>query len=183
MRDRALRSVLLAGMLLAVVAGCGGQKKFTATILNPLNLELPFLPYQKPVRVGIVYQNKGIFDPATWDVANIGSPWTPLQTRMQRKLGVPVQFVALEPFQVAAHLQSGRLQFAFLGANEYVALRDEFGPLGQVLAVSHVRERQGLIVTKASSDVRSLADLAGKRFAFGPMNDPVLDVAAKRAYR
>jgi ABC-type phosphate/phosphonate transport system substrate-binding protein len=174
--------VLAATMLWA--AGCqtpGQRQQFTATVLNPLNLELPFLPYQEPVRVGIVHRQTGIFDPATWDVAKIGSPWTPLQMRLQKKLGRPVQIEQFKPFQVAAHLQSGRLDFAFLAAGDYVDLTQEFGELGRVIAVSDVLERRGLIVAKAKSDIRDLADVRGKRFAFGPSGDPVLDAGAKRA--
>jgi len=180
MRTQLLRAVLAAGLLPLIVAGCQDQK-FTATVLNPLNLKLPFLPYQKPVRIGIVHESAGIFDPSTWDIAQVGSPWTPLASRLQRHLRKPVQVEDLAAFQVAAHLQSGRIDFAFLAAEDYVKLADEFGSLGEIIAVSEVRTRRGLIVTKANSPVQSLADIRGRRFSFGPANDPVLSDAAKAA--
>jgi hypothetical protein len=163
-----------------MLTGCQ-ETKFSSTILNPFNLDLPFLPYREPVRIGIVHEGTGIFNPATWDVRNIGSPWQPLQSRLQTHLNAPVQFVDLEPFQVAAHLQSGRLNFAFLGAADYIEMSKEFGELGQVIAVSDVATRQGLIVTNAQSEIRTLADVKGKRFAFGPSGDAVLDDGAKQA--
>lgn len=181
MRAVARVAVLLSAGLLITLTGCQDRQKFTATILNPLNLKLPFLPYQQPVRIGMVHAQKGIFDPATWDIARVGSPWTPLALRLQRKLGQPVQIADLEPFQVAAHLQSGRIDFAFLAAEDYVKLTDEFGELGKVIAVSEVQERQGLIVARTFSDIKSLADVRGRRFAFGPAGDPVLDIGAREA--
>lgn len=175
--------VLVAGACFpALLAGCQSTdrtQRFTATVLNPLNLKLPFLPYQQPVRIGIVHELTGIFDPASWDIAKVGSPWTPFAQHLQRRLNRPVQIEDLKAFQVAAHLQSGRVDFAFLAADDYVRLVDEFGELGEIIAVSEVRTRQGLIVTKASSKVESLADIKGKRFAFGPIGDDVLDKAAK----
>jgi hypothetical protein len=180
MRVTAFRALLVAVTFPLFLAGCQDQK-FTATIVNPLNLKLPFLPYQKPVRIGIAHESAGIFDPATWDVARVGCPWTPLASRLQRHLRLPVQFEDLAPFQVAAHLQSGRIDFAFLSAEDYVELTDEFGPLGKVIAVSVVRKRQGLIVTRVGSNIETLADIRGRRFAFGPMRDPVLNDATKAA--
>ena len=85
----------------------------------------------------------------------------------------------LKPFQVAAHLQSGRIDFAFLSARQYLNVVEEFGELGHVIAVSDVLERQGLIVADANSDIHSFGDIAGERFSFGPTGDAVLDVKAR----
>jgi len=169
--------------LVACVTGVGGceDEKFTSTIFNPLNLKLPYLPYQQPVRIGIVDHRKGLFDPASWKFEEVGSPWSPLRRRLERYLGQPVQIEALKPFQIAAHVQSGRLQFALLGAGDYLDTSEEFGSYGRIVAISEVRTRQGLIVASAKSDITSIEDLRGKRFAFGPRGDTVLDVAAKEA--
>jgi len=175
---RMLGLVVPAVLLTFLGMGCADEK-FTATILNPLNLELPFVPYQEPVRIGIVSQRAGLFDPSTWKIGEVGSPWTPLRLRLERYLDAPVQISQLKPFQVAAHLQSGRVDFAFLSARHYIDLSKEFGDLGSVIAVSSVLERQGLIVADAKSDVHSLKDIAGKRFSFGPAGDPVLDTKAR----
>ena len=114
MLHRPIRLVLLAGLLISLSLSAGCQdEKFSTTILNPFNLQLPFLPYQEPVRVGIVHRRGGLFDPSTWDLLEVGSPWTPLRIKLQRHLRAPVQIEDLKPFQVAAHLQSGRLDLRF----------------------------------------------------------------------
>ena len=177
-------AVFLPALLLS--SGCH-DAKFSTTVLNPLNLKLPFLPYQEPIRIGIVHKRGGIFDPASWNLENIGklenagSPCLPLCNRLQRYLNAPVEIDDLKPFQVAAHLQSGRLDFAILSASNYLKLSKEFGDVGQVIAISEVKTRQGIIVADARSDIHSLEDIRGHRFAFGPKGDVVLDEGAKRA--
>lgn len=175
--------VTLALAAAALSAGCQQGPTFSKTILNPLNLPLPFLPYEKPVRVGVAHQHGGIFDPSRWDIAQVGSPWTPLRGRLEHHLGRPVQIEDMEPFQIVAHLNSGRLDFAVLPAKDYVALEKDIGDAGKVIAVSQVQARQGLIVARVSSSIQSIGDLKGKRFAFGPAGDVVLDLAAKEALR
>jgi ABC-type phosphate/phosphonate transport system substrate-binding protein len=100
---------------------------------------------------------------------------------MERAVNAPVQVHDLKLFQAAAHLQSGRLDFALLGAADYVALTRGFGESGHIIALSEVLVRQGVIVARAETEVKSLADIRGRRFAFGPPADPVLDVAAREA--
>lgn len=181
----ASRTLTIPGLLcltvcIACVGGCEDEK-FTSTVFNPLNLKLPFLPYQEPVRIGIVDHRTGLFDPSSWNIEEVGSPWNPLRRALEQHLGRPVQMEALKPFQIAAHIQSGRLQFAMLGAADYLGASKEFGSFGEVIGISKVKTRQGLIVARAKSDVQSFADIKGKRFAFGPIGDAVLDVAAKEA--
>lgn len=176
---RFLPVAVVAGCL-PVLAGCEDDK-FTSTIFNPLNLKLPFLPYQEPVRIGMADHRSGVFDPANWDLTGIGLPWNPLRQSLERYLNQPVQVEVFKPFQIAAHLQSGRIEFALLGAGEYLATRDEFGDFGRVAALSTIRTRQGLIVARASSNIQTMEDIRGKRFAFGPQGDPVLDQGAKDA--
>ncbi len=144
-------------------------------------MQLPFLPYQQPIRIGIVHRSAGVFDPTTWDQKGMGSPWNPLRIELERVLNKPVQIEDLKLFQLAAHLQSGRLDFAFFSADDYTELKKEFGQVGKVLAISKVSKRQGLIVARADSDVRSIEDIRGRRFAFGPRGDRVLFDAALAA--
>ncbi|HNO77436.1 MAG TPA: PhnD/SsuA/transferrin family substrate-binding protein [Phycisphaerae bacterium] len=171
--------LIIVGMLAASLATGCSEQTFSSSVLNPFDFKMPFVPQKEPVRIGIVSEGVGLFDPSTWKIGEVGSPWTPLRLRLERYLNSPVQISPLKPFQVAAHLQSGRVDFAFLSAREYVDLSKEFGDLGTVIAVSDVLERQGLIVADAKSDIQSLKDIAGKRFSFGPAGDPVLDTKAR----
>lgn len=170
-----------AAVLLAIVtAGCQQQDR-GYSVFNPFNLKLPFLPHQDPVRIGIAADTKGVFDPETWDLLGMGSPWNPLAKELEKSLNRPVQIERLQPFQVAAQVQTGRLDFGLVGASDYLALSDEFGDLGEIVAVSDNAERKGLIVANARSDIHTIEDLRGKRFSFGPPGDPVLDMGAKKA--
>ncbi len=171
--------LIIVGMLAASLAAGCSEQTFSSSVLNPFDFKMPFVPQKEPVRIGIVSRRVGLFDPSTWKIGEVGSPWTPLRLRLERYLDSPVQISPLKPFQVAAHLQSGRVDFAFLSAREYIDLSKEFGDLGSVIAVSDVLERQGLIVADAKSDIQSLKDIAGKRFSFGPAGDPVLDTKAR----
>lgn len=173
--------LIIVGMLAACLAAGCSEQTFSSSVLNPFDFKMPFVPQKEPVRIGIVSQRVGLFDPSTWKIGEVGSPWTPLRLRLERYLDAPVQISPLKPFQVAAHLQSGRVDFAFLSAREYIDLSEEFGDLGSVIAVSDVLERQGLIVADAKSDIQSLKDIAGKRFSFGPAGDPVLDTKARES--
>ena len=179
MPDKSIRIAGILGLLVAVAcfSGCS-EVRFSSTVLNPFNMKLPFLPYQQPVRIGIVHRNAGVFDPTTWDQKGMGSPWNPLRIELERVLNKPVQIEDLKLFQLAAHLQSGRLDFAFFSAEDYAELQKEFGQVGQVLAISKVSKRQGLIVARAESEVQSMEDIRGRRFAFGPRGDKVLFDAA-----
>jgi hypothetical protein len=47
------------------------------------------------------------------------------------------------------------------------------------VAFSEPARRQGLIVCRTTADIKSLQDIKGRRFSFGPPGDPVLDAAAK----
>jgi ABC-type phosphate/phosphonate transport system substrate-binding protein len=171
---------LCATAAAVLAAGCQAPT-FSKSIVNPLNLELPFLPYEKPVRIGVAHQHGGIFDPSRWDIAQVGSPWSPLRTRLERSLKRPVQIEELEPFQIAAHLHSGRLDFALLPAKDYLAVEGDIADAAKVIAMSQAQARQGLIVVRASSSIQSIPDLKGRRFAFGPAGDQVLDIATKQA--
>jgi len=167
--------VILGSMCLI---GCQSQQP-GYQLFNPFNLKLPFEPTAEPVRIGIADGACGILDPRTWNALDIGAPWNPLRYAMQRHLDRPVQFVRMKPFQVAANLANGRLDFGFLCAQDYLDTRSDFQDYGKPIAVSKVAVRQGLIVARAGSDISTIADLKNKRFAFGPPGDPVLDKAAK----
>src|SRR5690606_33314316 len=85
-----------------------------------------------------------------------------------RVLGQPVRFEAGKSYdEVISKLASGEVDVGFVGAGTYVLARRK----GHVRAILRaIRKRSsnyhGVIVTKADGEVRSLADLRGKTFAF-----------------
>jgi ABC-type phosphate/phosphonate transport system substrate-binding protein len=170
---------LSLGVLAVLAGGCAGGV-FSSTIWNPLHLPLPQLD-KKPVRIGIVAGSGGDAETARvwWDFGKSG-PYADLQEELRVTLAKSVQIEPMKPFQIAAHLRSGRLQFAMLSVCEYAeACKD--GPIGETLAVAEPTTQQGLIVTAADSDIQSVSDLKGKRFSFGPRNDAALHYGALAA--
>ena len=72
-----------------------------------------------------------------------------------------------------AALLAGRIDLARLGPASYVVAKQR-NPKIQLLASEHEDSRGvGLIVVAADSDIKSLADLAGKRFAFGDQQSTI----------
>ncbi len=166
-----------AGLVLSTVvaAGCS-QVDFSKSVWNPFNLELGFDITKKPVRVGIVYSHQGLLALESWLPLRKAPPYAALRDQLTKDLGCGVQIQELEPFQIAAHLQSGRIEYALVSEEDYKTMTAQ-GPVGQVLASAVPLTRCGLIVASAKSDVHRLAEIKGKRFAFGPKDDPVLAVA------
>lgn len=169
-----------------LLSGCQSdltKQLFSESLWNPLGLKLPFATDLEPIRVGVVAEDSTLWDMRMWDVHswwNFGAeqkPWSVLQRELVRYTGRPVQFEQLELFQVIAHLESGRLHFALLTQQQCARVREK-GHLCEVVALSHPDNRAGLIVASAGSDIKSIQDLTGKRFAFGPKSDPVLHYAA-----
>ncbi len=68
------------------------------------------------------------------------------------------------------------MQLAMVSASDFAEI--SVRPVWQIVAVpinvKGTTEHCGLIVTRADSPIKTLEDLKGKRFAFGPRNDPIL---------
>lgn len=125
---------------------------------------------EEPVRVGVAH-----YDPSLL----ILPKWTSFSRYLADELDRPVPFQLLKPWQICAHLGTGRLQFAMLTPGDYCALRSD--DQHRILAVpingrGQVR-RQGLIITAAESELESVEQIEGRRFHFLPAND-VLNQAA-----
>lgn len=177
-----LRNSLPALCLIAVVflAGCADQE-FSTSIWDPSNASRNSVA-QEPVRFGVAWTTEdasaSVFNPVTW-LRRRQTPWLSFRERLARQLGRPVVVEQYEPFQIEAHMQSrsGRIDFAWMSAVDYLAAAEK-GDMGRVLAISMSGHRRGLIVTSAKSKIQSIGDLKGRRFAFGPKDDPVLHKAA-----
>lgn len=106
------------------------------------------------------------FKPAT----RLAASFTPLTQYLSARLGEPVRLHVARDYQ--AHLDGvaiGRYDFAYLGPSLYVQMRGLHGPR-PLLARQQIGNSpvfHGKIVVRADSPIRRLADLAGKRFAFG----------------
>jgi hypothetical protein len=115
-------------MLFGVVTGWGCQQNsFSSTLWNPLGLELPFTLVAKPIRVGVVAQKKGLLAPENWLPVRPAPPYAGLREALAKYLGCGVQVEEFQPFQIAAHLQSGRLQYALVPEGDFQAMEAEFG--------------------------------------------------------
>ncbi len=162
------------------IVGCT-ETTFSETISMPFAAKPLFL-FGDPVRIGIAVpaeSSDSVLNPMRW-LQLKHPPWHELENQLSRKLNRPVAVEPMEPFQIAAHLRSGRLDFGWLPAVDYLEMLKD-GELGPVLALSEGGVRRGLIVTAAGSSVQNIGDLKQRRFAFGPKGDAVLDVAAREA--
>ena len=94
----------------------------------------------------------------------------PLRDYLAKAVGKPVELIIPTNYNATVEaLGNGSLDFAYLGGLTYVKAHARYGvdPLVQRDAD---REFHALFITGTDSPVHSLADLKGKRFAFGDIN-------------
>ncbi len=91
----------------------------------------------------------------------------PLQLYLNDTLGIPVKLVIPKDYNATIEgLGNGSLDFALLGAVAYVKAHKAFGVVPLVQRDID-RQFHSVFITQASSPINSLADVKGKRFAFG----------------
>lgn len=91
----------------------------------------------------------------------------PLQIYLGEALGVPVKLVIPKDYKATIEgLGNGSLDFAYLGAVGYVKARKAFGVVPLVQRDID-KQFHSVFITQAISPIQSIADLKGKRFAFG----------------
>ena len=176
MRIRRFMAVACWGCLAApALFGCSNQNQEAAqfSILDPLGIGREIFGLgKKPVRVGITLVHAA---------QGTEAPWAPIQRQMQWSLGQPVQFESLRPFQIKAHLESGRLQFAMVQPEQVGEILEKAG-VGRVIATPEFEEganqARALLVVSSESEIESIDELRGKRIAFGPIGDAVTHIAA-----
>lgn len=96
--------------------------------------------------------------------------FSPLAEYLSSAINRPVQ-IKISP-SYAAHLDAiaeEQLDIAYLGPAAYVKIVDSFGPrpLLARLEMHGKTTFQGVIIVRHDSEIKSLTDLVGKRFAFG----------------
>jgi ABC-type phosphate/phosphonate transport system substrate-binding protein len=160
----------LALLLSALLAGCQHEQPLD---LESVNLFAPLetlLQIQPPVRLGVTRIH---INPL------VAPPWQRLEQELKRILGRNVQVLQLKPFQIRAKMGLGQLDFALVSASDYLEIATR--PVCQIVAVPLNPDmslyKRGLIVTAQDSGIQTLDQLQGKRFAFGPAEDPVLFIA------
>lgn len=94
----------------------------------------------------------------------------PLHDYLASAIGQPVELLIPTNYNATVEaLGNGSLDFAYLGGLTYVKARARYGVTPLVQRDSD-REFHSLFITGTGSPVHSLADLKGKRFAFGDIN-------------
>jgi ABC-type phosphate/phosphonate transport system substrate-binding protein len=170
-------AIVMLATFVPLLAGC--QQLVTDPVATPgkflEEIAALFALGKEPVRIGITRED------ITW----IGAPpWDALQQTLTHELGRPVHFMQLRPFQVRLQMDFNRLDFAMVSTGALVsqfANSDVAEVIACPISADHGSTRQGVILASAKSELKSVADLKGQRFAFGPRGDAVLHLAAMRA--
>lgn len=96
--------------------------------------------------------------------------FTPLAEYLGRELGRKVNISISKDYQThIERIGNNEVDIAYLGPASYVKLVNQFGKR-RILARLEINGSptfRGYIITRSASPLRSLKDLAGKRFAFG----------------
>lgn len=98
--------------------------------------------------------------------------FTPLMNYLSEQLGAKVEFRSAKDYDTALeNLVNGTVHFSFLGPSPFAILDEQYP--GKIRIAAAVVNKggsptfQGVIVVKDDSPIKTLADLKGKRFAFG----------------
>lgn len=107
-----------------------------------------------------------------------------LHPRLEELFGSRIMFRAQPNGEaLAQQLAQGNISYAFMSAKEFCSAKDpsSLTPLAVGLNRLGKSSRMAYIVVKAKSHVKTIADCAAKRFAFGTYKDLLTDVAAQAA--
>ncbi len=146
-RRREVRLAALCVSVLLALAGCRGSGD------------------EKPLRVGFMICNS---------ISETQARFAPLAAHLAEQLGRRVEPVWLDTADFDEALRAGRFDLIHTNSYLYVWFREAYG--FRVLA-GEVRGKDGAyssggIITGRDSGVKTLADLKGKRFVFGPAFAP-----------
>lgn len=107
-----------------------------------------------------------------------------LHPRLEELFGSRIMFRAQPNGEaLAQQLAQGNISYAFMSAEEFCSAKDSSSltPIAVGLNALGKSSRIAYIVIKAKSHVKTIADCAAKRFAFGTYKDLLTDVAAQAA--
>jgi phosphonate transport system substrate-binding protein len=143
-----MRAWMVAAVAVLVTAISGPAARAQTSMTEPLTLAVH--PYLTP--------------------DDIHARFTPLAAVIARTLGHPVTVRVGGSY--AEHINAigyDQVDVAFMGPASYVTMLDRFGskPLLARFEVGHRPDLYGVIVVAQGSDLRTVADLRGRSFAFG----------------
>ncbi len=118
--------------------------------------------------------------------AEIVTRFAPLAAYLDSKLGRQVQVrVGRDYDQHIETIGADAIDIAYLGPASYVKMVERHGakPLLARLEINGKPSVTGYIITRSDSPLRKLADLRGKRFAFGDINSTVGAIMAQHVLR
>lgn len=98
----------------------------------------------------------------------------PLRAYLEKKLGRPVAAIHLDTFDFVERAQKREFDVAQANGYIYVNVKEKVGAtvLAREVKKDTGKDTGGLIVVRAGSPVRTLADLKGRSMVFGPVLSP-----------
>src|SRR5690242_15728795 len=94
----------------------------------------------------------------------------PLREFLEKAIGKPVKLVIPTNYNATIEgMGNSSIDVAYFGALSYVKAHERYGVVPLVQRDID-RQFHSLFITQAGSGIQSLADLKGKRFAFGDIN-------------
>jgi phosphonate transport system substrate-binding protein len=94
----------------------------------------------------------------------------PLKDYLSKALGEPINLIIPTNYNATVEaLVNKSLDFAYLGALTYVKAHAQYGVLPLVQRTED-KQFHSLFITPSGSSIKQLADVKGKRFAFGDIN-------------
>lgn len=157
---------LLVAALLLAFPGCGGD------INTPGNIDANADTSATDDRAGWPETLRFGFVPVEGG-ADTTQRYAPLEQHLGDRLGIPVQVVSASSYQgVITAMENDQIEFAWLGPKSYVeaARRADAQALLLELNLQGERGYRATFLVPADSDIQSLQDARGKRFAFTDPN-------------
>ena len=98
----------------------------------------------------------------------------PLRAYLQKKLGRPVAAIHLDTFDFVERAQRREFDVGQANGYIYVNIKEKVGAtvLAREVKSDTGKDTGGLIVVRAGSAVRTIADLKGRSMVFGPVLSP-----------